>query len=52
MNRRTMTVRLLVGLGAALAAAAVVVFVLAPWLTSPGPAEETVEQVLASGFVR
>ena len=47
MQRRTMRVKLLVGLGAALAAA-LVIFVLAPWLTSPGPAEETVEQVLAS----
>ena len=47
MAWRTMRVRLWLGVSAALAAAAVI-FVLAPWLTSPGPAEETVEQVLAS----
>ena len=50
MAWRTMRVRLWLGVSAALAVA-VVIFVLAPWLTSTAPpksAEETVEQVLAS----
>ena len=50
MDRRTARVRLLVGLGPALAAA-LVIFVLAPWLTPPAPpdsAEKMVEPALAS----
>ena len=47
MDRRTATVKVLTILGGTVGAA-LLIFVLAPWLTSPGPAEETVEQVLAS----
>ena len=47
MDRRTDTVKVLTILGGTVGAA-LLIFVLLPWLTSPGPAEETVEQVLAS----
>ena len=46
MQRRSVAVKVLTILGGT-AGAALLIFVLLPWLTSPEPAEETVEQVPA-----
>ena len=47
MERRTMRGRLLLGLAASVCAA-LVIFVVVPWLAAPGPGDETVEKVSPS----